>query len=90
MWDVLGTGEGSFYFDNFANLLDQFLVNKNMAKQTSPIQAIPGTVEIIRLPAMVSAGTYPAPVPFGGMGKPINPNGFSDHFPIAVSVREAD
>jgi hypothetical protein len=25
MWDVLGEGEGSFFFDNFANLLDQFL-----------------------------------------------------------------
>ncbi len=90
MWEVLGTGEGSFYFDNFANLLDQFMVDKNMAKQTSPIQAVPGTVEIIRLPAMVSAGTYPAPVPFGGMGKPVNPNGFSDHFPIALSVRESE
>lgn len=90
MWDVLGTGEGSFYFENFANLLDQFMVNKNMAKQTSPIQAIPGTVEIIRLPGMVGAGTYPAPVPFGGMGKPLNTNGFSDHFPIAMRVGEAD
>jgi hypothetical protein len=28
-------------------------------------------------------------VPFGGMGKLVNQNGFSDHFPIAVQVREA-
>jgi hypothetical protein len=39
---------------------------------------------------MVSGGTYPAPVPFGGMGKPVNTNGFSDHFPIAMAVHEAD
>ena len=25
MWELLGTGDGSFYFDNFANVLDQFL-----------------------------------------------------------------
>jgi predicted extracellular nuclease len=91
MWDLMGTTEGTFYFDNFSNFLDQFLVNKNMAKQTSPIQALPDTVEIIRLTGMVDTGTYPAPVPFGGMGKPVNQNGFSDHFPIGmVQVREAD
>jgi hypothetical protein len=61
-----------------------------MARQTSPIQAIPGSVEIIRFPGMVRGGAYPAPVPFGGMGKPVNLNGFSDHFPIAMEVREAD
>ena len=55
-----------------------------MTKQTSPIQAIPGTVEIIRFPPMVNTGTYPAPIPFGGMGKPVNTNGYSDHFPIAM------
>jgi endonuclease/exonuclease/phosphatase family metal-dependent hydrolase len=90
MWEVLGSGDGSFYFDNFANLLDQFLVNKNMAKQTAAIQAVADTVEIIRFPGMVSTGTYSAPVPFGGMGKPVNKDGFSDHFPIAMTVREAD
>jgi predicted extracellular nuclease len=90
MWDILGKGEGSFFFENFANLLDQFLVNKNMARQTSTIQAVPDSVELLRFPGMVSTKTYPAPVPFGGMGKPVNPNGFSDHFPIAMEVREAD
>ena len=61
-----------------------------MAAQTSPIQAPPDTVEIIRLPRMVDTGTYPAQVPYGGMGKPVNQNGFSDHFPIGMQVREAD
>jgi endonuclease/exonuclease/phosphatase family metal-dependent hydrolase len=90
MWPILGRGEGSFFFDNFANMLDQFLVDKNMGLQTSPIQAIPDSITIIQFPGMVSGGTYPAPVPFGGMGKPVNTNGFSDHFPIAMAVHEAD
>lgn len=83
-------GHDTFYIDNFSNFLDQFLVNKNMAKQTSPIQALPNTVEIIRLSGMVDTRTYPAPVTFGGMGKPVNQSGFSDHFPIGVQVREDD
>jgi hypothetical protein len=66
------------------------LVDKNMATQTSPIQAIPDSVAILRFPGMAATGTYPAPVPFGGMGKPVNPNGFSDQFPIAMTVQEAD
>ncbi len=90
MWRVTGTREGTLYFDNFANVLDQFLIDRNMATEASPIRAITDSVEIIRLPAMISTGTYPAPVAFGGMGKPVNQNGFSDHFPIAVTIQEAD
>ena len=26
-------------------------------------------------------GTYPVPIPFGGMGHPVNQHGYSDHFP---------
>jgi predicted extracellular nuclease len=90
MWQTEGTGEGTFYFDNFANVLDQFLVNKNMISKENPLRADPDSIQIIRLPGMVAAGRYPAPVPFGGMGKPVNKAGFSDHFPIAMTVRESD
>lgn len=90
MWEVMGSGDGSFYFDNHANVLDQFLVNKNMTRPGSPIEAEPGSVELVRFPPMVSAGTYPAPIPFGGMGKPVDTDGYSDHFPISMIVHEAD
>lgn len=91
MWDAMGSGEATFYFDNFANVLDQFLVNRNMVAATAPIHVLPGTVEIIRFAGMFDpAADYQAPIPFGGMGKPVNQNGFSDHFPIGVQVEEAD
>ncbi|MGH3366984.1 MAG: endonuclease/exonuclease/phosphatase family protein [Nocardioidaceae bacterium] len=90
MWETLGTGDGSFYFDNHANLLDQFLVNKNMCTLTSAIQAVPDSVELVRFPGMANTGTFPTPVPFGGMGKPVNTDGFADHFPIAMTVVETD
>jgi len=48
------------------------------------------TVAILRLPGTVAPGDYPKPRPFGGMGQPVDPQGFSDHFPIAMRVIEAD
>jgi hypothetical protein len=39
---------------------------------------------------MVNPGVYPKPIPFGGMGKQVNQNGFSDHFPITMTVTEVD
>ena len=82
--------DGTFYFNNEPNLLDQFLVNRNMAMQNSPIRARAETAEILRFPGTFSTGRYPRPKPFGGMGKPVDENGYSDHFPIGMQVTEAD
>jgi predicted extracellular nuclease len=88
MWPNAGLPEGSFYFDNQPNMLDQFLVNKNMATGDAPIKADAGTAQILKPPAMVDPGDYPKPIPYGGMGDPVNQNGFSDHFPITMTVTE--
>ena len=90
MWPSLGVPEGSFYFDNQPNLLDQFLVNKNMATAEAPLQALPDSVQILKPPAMTQTGVYKKPIPFGGAGGPVNPNGFSDHFPITMKVTDSD
>jgi hypothetical protein len=90
MWLIVGTPDGSFYFDNQPNMLDQFMVNKNTATGDASIKADPATVQILKPPAMVNPGLYSKPIPFGGMGKPVNHNGFSDHFPITVRVTEID
>ena len=90
MWPAGGIPDGTFYFDNAPNMLDQFLVNKNMATLDAPIRVVAGSARIHKPAAMVSTGIYPKPVPFGGMGKPVDEDGFSDHFPISMSVTEAD
>ena len=90
MWPLMGQGVGSHYFDNFPNMLDQFLANKNMVKQNADLRVLPETVDILRFPEMVHTGDYPRPIRFGGMGKAVNEDGFSDHFPIVVTVVEAD
>ncbi len=89
-WSVIGDPtDGTFYYNNEPNLLDQFLVNKNMAKQDSPIRAKPDTVEILRFPGTFT-GKYKRPKPFGGMRKPVDEDGFSDHFPVGIQVTEED
>lgn len=90
MWPIAGAPDGSFYFDNQPNMLDQFLINKNMATSDAPIKANPTTAQILKESVMVNPGLYPKPIPFGGMGKPVNQEGFSDHFPITMSVTEVD
>ena len=90
-WSVIGDpADGTFYFNNEPNLLDQFLVNKNMARQASPLRAEADTVRILRFDGTFSTGKYPRRKPFGGMGKPVDEDGFSDHFPIGMQVTEAD
>ncbi len=91
MWPLMGTRPASYYFSNDPNMLDQFLVNKNMAKTKSPIRVDPATIRVFQLPVMFDAGKdYPVPIRFGGMGKTVNQNGFSDHYPITVQVTETD
>jgi hypothetical protein len=60
-------------------MLDQHIATKNMATGDAPIKVDPATAQILKLPTMVNPGVYPKPIPFGGMGKPVNQNGFSDH-----------
>ena len=35
-------------------------------------------------------GRYPTPRPFGGMGKKVHVDGYSDHFPVGMQFEEAD
>ena len=89
MWPPAGVPEGTFYFDNEPNVLDQFLVNKNMAVQDAAIAIKPDTVKVLIFDGM-STGAYHIPRIFGGMGKDVDEDGYSDHFPIGVEVMEDD
>jgi hypothetical protein len=66
-----------FYFDNQPNMLDQFLVNKNMATGNALTKVVSRRADL-QAASLVNPGVYPKPIPFGGMGKPVNQNGFSD------------
>ena len=61
-----------------------------MATGDAAIKADQATVQIFTTPVMINPGLYPTPMPFRGMGRPINEKGFSDHFPITIRVTEVD
>lgn len=88
MWGLAGQGLGTHYFDNTANLLDQFLASRSLLTGAGGLTVVPNTVEIVRFAEMVNPGAYPSPIRFGRGGE-ANPNGFADHFPIGVMIHEA-
>ena len=91
MWPLLGQAKPSYYFGSTPHMIDQVLVNKNMAKADSPISVDAGSVEVAMFAEMFSAQSrYRAPIRFGGMGKTVNEGGYSDHFPIGFQVVEQD
>jgi hypothetical protein len=42
MWPLHGQRLGTHYFDNFANLLDQFLVSRPLLERSAPAARRPG------------------------------------------------
>jgi endonuclease/exonuclease/phosphatase family metal-dependent hydrolase len=89
MWPAVGAAIGTHYHENHAHVLDQFLASKGLVTGKSGLRVRSESVQVVRFPEMVADGDYPRPIPFG-RGKKINFNGFSDHFPIAATVDEAD
>lgn len=87
MWPILGQRLGTHYYENRPNVLDQFLVSKGLLTGTSKIRVVEKSVEVLRFPEMVGSGTYPVPIRYGRKSD-TNPDGFSDHFPITVRLRE--
>jgi hypothetical protein len=55
----------------------------------SPFQVLPNSANILRFPLMTERSTS-GPRRFGGMGKEVDQDGYSDHFPVEVALVEAD
>lgn len=90
MWPVVGQGKGSLYYDNLPNVFDQFLANENLLKRGVPIRLLTESAAIADFAEMTDTGAYPKPIPFGRPSSTLNKKGFSDHFPVVVTLEEAD
>ncbi|MCK4762484.1 MAG: endonuclease/exonuclease/phosphatase [Candidatus Aminicenantes bacterium] len=88
MWPEEGRSLGSHYYNNVPRMLDQFLVSKGVLTGDSNFEIV-DSAEVLRFPEMVKNGDYPVPIRFG-RGDSINFDGFSDHFPIALKLKEND
>ncbi|MBK1632659.1 endonuclease/exonuclease/phosphatase [Thiohalocapsa halophila] len=89
MWPTVGAALGTHYYNNHANVLDQFLVSKGLLTGASGFGARTGSVRVEQFPEMVDAGDYPDPIRFG-RGDDANLGGYSDHYPISVVIDEDD
>jgi hypothetical protein len=66
MWRAAGTPDGSFYFNNEPNQLDQFLVNANMAPPAGSLQVAADTARILHLPGPSIRASTRSPDRSGG------------------------
>jgi endonuclease/exonuclease/phosphatase family metal-dependent hydrolase len=88
MWPEMGAGRASFYFGNAPLMLDHFLVSKGMLNSGAKLRVKADSATAARFPEMMSSGRYPAAIRFGRPSSQLNLAGFSDHYPITMSVEE--
>lgn len=84
--------DGTLYYNNDANLFDQILASPPLLDGRGPFTAIDGTARIEAFPPMVSHRVGEGPIRFGlpkgNAAANVNPDGFSDHFPVSIRLRE--
>jgi hypothetical protein len=89
-WSVIeDPADGTFYFNNEPNLLDQILGLGPDGRVLPGHVLVHDTLQILRFPGTFT-GRYKRPRPFGGMGSAVDEDGYFDHFPIGLRVTEAD
>jgi hypothetical protein len=87
MYPLVGEGIGTFYFNNFPNLLDQFMVSKGIVSEKE-FKIKEDSIQILKFPEMVK-GRYKVPIKFGRpSNQSLNMDGYSDHFPISLILQE--
>jgi endonuclease/exonuclease/phosphatase family metal-dependent hydrolase len=87
MWPVFGQGLGTHYYENFPNLLDQVMVSKGMLRQDAVFRVADDSTAILRPPEM-QTGTYHVPRRHGRPSSGHDPGGFSDHYPVTLTLLE--
>ena len=88
MWPLMDTP--SYFHENFPNMLDQFLVSKGFLSKDGDFSVVDESVTVIQFEDMVK-GTYKVPRRFSRPSRSdFDEQGFSDHFPIALKIKEKD
>ncbi len=93
MWPMFGDATGTFFFDNYPFMFDQFMVTKEMVKATGKFKVAKTSignyqVKVEMFDEMISGGRYPNPIAYGrpSQKSSYNPDGFSDHYPISMVI----
>ncbi len=89
MWPLMfGNDPGTYRFGSDWNMLDQFLITKGLLLQNSPLRVDPDSVEIFRPDFVRGSGGRPRRFGRPAMSSGVDSDGFSDHFPITVILRD--
>jgi predicted extracellular nuclease len=84
--------DGTLYFGRNGNLFDQILVNRSLLNASQHFQVDIASADIFTIPEMVSENEGYGPVRFGlpkgNASENIDEDGFSDHFPVIVTINE--
>jgi len=87
------TLDGTLYFRNNGNVFDQILANRPVLDGKGPFDVVAGSARVETYPEMVSTSVNAGPLRFGlpkgNADKNVDQNGFSDHFPISITLTEA-
>ncbi len=82
--------DGTLYYGNDGNLFDQILVNRSLLSGERHYQINAASADIFAFPAMVDHRVGRGPIRFGlpkgNAAANVNQAGFSDHFPVTVTV----
>lgn len=86
------TLNGTLYFRGDGNVFDQVLANRPLLDGQGPFTVVADSAGVVALPEMVSPSVSVGPVRFGlpkgDADRNVNQDGFSDHFPVTVTVQE--
>lgn len=85
---------GTLYHGSDGNVFDQILVGRPLLDGgAANFKVVDGSAHVVAFPEMVShrtgEGSFRFGLPKGKPDKNLNLDGFADHFPIAVRLREA-
>lgn len=89
MYQFVDKNIGTHVYGNEVNILDQFLVSKNILSQSGTHPFKIDKVDIIDFPELIK-GDYKKAIRFSRPNKSdFDPNGFSDHLPISLTLKES-
>jgi len=82
MWGLLAKGLATYYYTN-GKILDQFMISKGFLFKKSNLSIKRDSITIETFPEMTKRGK---PKRFGRPNKRLDEKGFSDHFPISLTI----
>lgn len=84
--------DGTLYYQGDGNVVDHILVNRYLLNGERGLTVLEDAATIAAVPAMVDYRVGEGPIRFGlpkgNAAANINQQGYSDHFPVTVTVRE--